>query len=65
MRNHGLNAIRRCINNCRYFRANAKDKDAAGIGFCTLYSVQVKDTLCGCRQEQGTTTLLNFGLSER
>ena len=57
---------RRCESNCKNFTSKLKDKEwreqnPGYIGICEKYGQKVRDTLCGCENKPGKTTLWNFG----
>ncbi len=53
---------RRCASGCKDFVSTVKTDPASGhIGFCRKTGKTVKDTLCGCRTDNGKTVLINFG----
>ena len=53
---------RRCGASCPYFISTRKTfPEYDGIGLCEKTGRLIKDTLCGCRMEDGKMVLLNFG----
>lgn len=57
----GNNGTRKCFH-CSEFKSTIKNdsQDQHCIGYCRKYNLKVIDTLCGCQERDGETTLFNF-----
>lgn len=50
-------SYRHCVC-CTYYQRTVKIKTKC-IGFCKRYGIDIKDTLSGCINEEGTVVIIN------